>query len=177
MQTKEKEQTIELNAYQIAAYWWVKRIKRISDEFNSGEMIFDLRKQRFGELFNFNKLKNKGYRDLYLFLTEKFEQVCQGRTAYSLRTQASNRGHLELNRWLSEFCGEKLPNIDLCDQRAVDTKMFISIREENIEVFVGDVDQSGIRKKLTTKYKPNAVICEVSVKNDKDDGAREPGER
>lgn len=169
MATTLNSGVIELKVHEIAAYWWTKKIKNVAEQFNSDENIFDLRKMQFGQVFDYERLKNKGYRQIYLHLSKRFEEALVGRKRYSVRTYASNKGHDELNKWLSEVMGQEIPNINICEQGGADTLMTISLGEEGAMVFVGDTDKNGIRFKLTSKYKPNSVLCEPKKKNNEEE--------
>lgn len=150
---------VELNPFEIAAYWWVRRIKNIADEFNQDLDLVNLRKIEFGRIFDFNKLKTAGYRKIYLALVQEFEKACENKKRYSLRTHMGGNGHLELNKWLSEVVKADVPNINLCENNAPDTLMIISLNNGENCVYVGETDLNGIRTKLPKKYKANALLC------------------
>ena len=176
MMKSDNELFVQLSPYEVAAYWWVRRIKNVAFEFNNDKDIFDVRKIKFGQMFDYNKLNNSGYRKLYLHLAKSIEERCSGKTKYTIRTHAINNGHTELNKWLKEFIGEEVPNINICEPNGKDTLMTIVLGEEPM-VFVGDVDRNGIRHKLASEYKQNPVLCETNAKAQGQGSNEEPNER
>jgi len=155
-----KNGVVILNPYEAVAYWWIKRIKAVSEDIKT-EVGADFRRKSFSEIFDYEKLKNEGYRNIYLKLSKKIEERCEGRRRFSQRVHMTYGGHNELVTWLSEIMGEEVPNINLCQAGVQD--IIVLITKEGFDThtaLVGDVAPSGIRTRLQNKFKPNSVLCE-----------------
>jgi len=162
-------QVVELTPYEAAAYWWIKRIKNVSEDILKEADLIDNRRTQFAQLFNYEKLKAKGYRRIYLELAKRIEERCNGKKVFSLRTSASYNGHKELTDWLTEIMGVEVPNITIGDLNSED--VLISVKKEDGKhlVYVGDTDRNGIRRVVGLRYKVNPVICGSKKENKKDD--------
>ncbi len=154
------ESVVELNAYQTMAYWWVKRIKTITDEIKEHKEDFDPRKQQFAEIFDVENIGGRGYRKLYVFLTKKIKERCEGKRRFTQRTLINNKGHEELTKWLSEIMETEVPNINLATDNKTDTQIYITQEKgQKPMTFVGETSYYGIIRQLPTKYKANAILC------------------
>ena len=161
----DKNQVVELNPYQVAAYWWVKRIKCTVDEVKTEDKIFSPSRIKFSEMFDIERIKISGYRKIYQELSIKIEERCRGHRKFSQKTSANYNGHAELNKWLSEIMGENVPNISIGAQSAPEVLISIIIDPKvSSDVYVGDVSPNGVQSRLPKRYKANAVLCDFPTK-------------
>ena len=165
-----KDDVVELNAYEAAAYWWVKRIKNMTKQIKESPIKLDPKRYEFLEIFDYDKLKNEGYRKIYLYLAEKFEERCEGHNRFSIRTHAMGNGHAELITWLSEITGQEVPSLNIGELGAEDISV-VFIKEKGFPAssFTGSPAHGSYQTRLPNMFKPNPVLCGIKKKENEED--------
>ena len=172
---EEKKEVIELNAYEAAAYWWINRIRRISEEINNKKDVYDERKMKFGEIFDYSKIKTKGYRKLYLELARRFEERAKNSNRYSVSTHIKNKGHQELILWLSEIMETEVPDIHIAEYKGEEVVVTIIKEGKHMppQALLGNGNMQDITRRIPTKVRVNPIVKGSSQINN---GTKEKGE-
>ena len=81
---EKQTEIVTLNAYEAASYWWINRIRRVSEEINKKKDVYDERKMKFGEIFDYSKIGTKGYRKIFLELAKRLEERAKNNYKYNI---------------------------------------------------------------------------------------------
>ena len=74
-----KNGIVELDACEAVAYWWTKKIKSMVTQFKESEVPVGPKREQFVNIFDYEKIKNAGYRKIYLELAEKIRAKSEGK--------------------------------------------------------------------------------------------------
>jgi len=166
-----KNGIVELDAFEALSYWWVKRIKNLAQSIKQSEHVLDFNRLKFAQIFDFDTLKAEGYREIYLKLAKKLREQFEGHKKLTIRTSTRNKGHNEFIKWLAEIMNEAVPNINLGEFGTKEVLTYLAYEgESEPTAFVGETDFNAVRNRISTKFKPNAVLCAVKKKENKEKG-------
>ena len=169
-----KNGIVELDACEAVAYWWTKKIKSMVTQFKESEVPVGPKREQFVNIFDYEKIKNAGYRKIYLELAEKIRAKSEGKNRCSIRTNVNGNGHAELISWLSEIMGEDVPSLNIGEIGSKELTVMI-VKEKGFEpsAFVGESNSCGSQTRLPNRFKPNPVLC---GKVKKEEASSEMGE-